>query len=113
MTKLETIDEYIAAQPKPVAQRLSIVRALFHELLPDTKESIRYQLPSFTVGSEHLYVSAYKHHIGIYPMYGIPELQDIIQPYRGKATKDALHFKHTEPLPLEIITQIITAKASK
>lgn len=113
MTKYTSVDEYIHAQSPEIAQRLTQLRQLFHTVLPDTKESIRYDMPAFTVGHDHLYMSAYKHHIGMYPMYGIPELDDAILPYRGEGTKDALHFKHTEPLPLELIEKIIIAKASK
>jgi uncharacterized protein YdhG (YjbR/CyaY superfamily) len=58
-------------------------------------------------------MSAYKNHIGMYPMYGIPELDEQMLPYRGKGTKDALHFKHTEALPLELIEAIIVAKDAK
>lgn len=113
MTKPTTIDEYISLQPAEIAERLKIVRALFHEILPDTQESIRYQIPAFSVGGYHLYVSAYKNHIGMHPMYGIPELDEEILPYRGRGTKDALHFKHNQSLPLDLIEKIIKAKARK
>ena len=110
MTKYNNIDEYIAAQPADIAQRLIRIRALFHEILPKTKESIRYDLPAFTVGGYHLYMSAYKNHIGMYPMYGIPELNEKMEAYRGKGTKDALHFKHNEQIPYSLIKEIIIAK---
>jgi len=113
MTTAKTIDEYIALQTPETAQRLSDIRALFHKLLPETKESISYQIPAFTVGSHKLFFSAYKNHIGMYPMYGIPELEDIISKYRGVGTKDSLHFKHTEPMPLDVIEKIIIAKSQK
>lgn len=113
MTKPSTVDEYIDAQPSEIAERLRTIRKIFHKVLPHTKESIRYDMPAFTVGGYHLYMSAYKEHIGMYPMYGIPELDEKMLPYRGKGTKDALHFKHTEPLPLELIEEIIRAKENK
>lgn len=113
MTKYKTIDEYVQAQPKDVANRLTSIRELFHEVLPSTEESIRYDMPAFTVGGYHLYMSAYKNHIGMYPMYGIPELDEEMLPFRGKGTKDALHFNHAEPLPLELIKKIIVAKENK
>lgn len=110
MTKYDNIDLYIQAQESDVAERLTAIRKLFHEVLPDTEESMRYDMPAFTVGGYHLYMSAYKNHIGMYPMYGIPELEEKMLPYRGKDTKDALHFKHSEPLPIDLIKQIIIAK---
>lgn len=110
MTKYDNIDLYIQAQESDVAERLTAIRKLFHEVLPDTEESMRYDMPAFTVGGYHLYMSAYKNHIGMYPMYDIPELDEKMLPYRGKGTKDAQHFKHSEPLPIDLIKQIIIAK---
>ena len=113
MTKLTTIDEYIKVQTPETAKRLEAIRQLFHQIIPDTQESIRYDMPAFSVGGYHLYVGAYKNHIGMYPMYGIPELEDELLRYRGKRTEDALHFKHSEPLPLELIEKIIRLKNKK
>ena len=110
MKKITTIDEYIEAQPAEVAQRLATIRTLFHDIIPATQESIRYQIMAFTVGRDHLYISGYKNHIGMYPVYGLPELEEDVLPYRGEGTKNALHFKHKEPLPLELIEKIIRAK---
>jgi uncharacterized protein YdhG (YjbR/CyaY superfamily) len=113
MKKFSTVDEYINAQPVEVAKRLTAIRHLFKRVLPDTKESIRYQIPAFTVGDYYLYISGYKHHIGMYPAYGILELEDELLPYKGKGTKDSLHFKHSEPLPLDLIEKIIIAKSQR
>jgi uncharacterized protein YdhG (YjbR/CyaY superfamily) len=110
LTKFKTIDQYIDAQPSEISERLSQIRTLFHTIVPDTKESIRYDLPAFTVGGYHMYMSAYLKHIGMYPMYGIPDLDEDMLPFRGKGTKDALHFKHSEPFPIELIEKIIIAK---
>lgn len=110
MTKFTSVDEYITAQPTDIAQRLTTIRELFHAVIPTTEESIRYDMPAFTVGGYYLYISAYKHHIGMYPAYGITELEEKMRPYHGEGTKDALHFKHSEPLPLELIKEIIIAK---
>ncbi len=113
MTKYRSIDEYLKSQPSTVAERLEQIRKAFHEVLPDTEESIRYDMPSFTVGGDHLYISGYKDHIGMYPMYGITELDSEMLPFRAKGTKDSLHFKHSEPLPLELIKKIIITKQTK
>lgn len=110
MTKYKNTDEYIKAQPQEVAERLQSIRELFHKVLPTTEESIRYDMPAFTVGGDYLYISGYKDHIGMYPMYGVAELDEQLLPYRGKDTKDSLHFKHSEPLPLDLIEKIIVAK---
>lgn len=110
MTKFNNIDDYIKAQPEDVADRLTAIRKLFHAVLPHTKESIRYNIPAFSVGNYYLYISGYKQHIGMYPISTIAGLEKQIEPFKGKGTKDSLHFKHTEPLPVELIEKIIIAK---
>lgn len=110
MTKSLNVDDYINAQPSEIRERLLQIRKIFYKVLPNTQESIRYAIPAFTVGRHHLYISAYKNHIGMYPMYGLPELENEITSLRGKGTKGALHFKHSEKLPLELIEKIIVAK---
>ena len=108
---INTVDDYINAQSPEIAERLRLIRDVFHKVIPQTEESMRYNMPAFTVGGDHLYMSAYKNHIGMYPMYGIPDLDGGMLAYRGKGTKDALHFKHSEPLPIALIQEIIKAKA--
>lgn len=110
MNKAATVDQYIAQQKPEIAERLQQIRDAFHQLAPDTQESIRYDMPAFLVGKTHLYMSAYAKHIGMYPMYGISNLDSDMLPYRGKNTKDALHFMHDQPLPIELIRKIILAK---
>jgi uncharacterized protein YdhG (YjbR/CyaY superfamily) len=108
-----TIEAYIAGFSAEVQARLLQIQNVFKETYPHVEESIRYGIPCFQVGKEHLYMAAYKKHIGLYPMYGLEHLEDELILYRGKNTKDALHFPHSQELPFELITKIILAKASK
>lgn len=105
-----TIDGYVNDQPKEVAERLQTIRELFHKVLPDTKESISYQIPAFTCGKHTLYISGYKHHIGMYPIHSVEGLDKDMEPYKGGDAKASLHFKHSEPLPVKLIEDIIKAK---
>jgi len=108
---MNKVEEYIAQFEPAVKERLTVLRQLFFDVLPGTEESIRYKMPAFTVGTDHLYFAAYKKHIGFYPVYGLPEIEEQVAPYRAKGTKDSLHFPHNKPLPLELIKEIITLKA--
>lgn len=113
MSRYTTIDEYIKDQPELIARRLTLIRELFHLVVPDTGESILYDMMAFTVGSDHLYVGALKQHIGMYPMYNLPQLEDEMSKFRGKGTKDALQFPYAKPLPVKLITKIIYAKSKQ
>jgi uncharacterized protein YdhG (YjbR/CyaY superfamily) len=110
---LNNVAQYIAQFEPEIKDRLTVLRQVFLEALPGTEESIRYNMPSFTVGKYHLYFAAYKKHIGFYPVYGLPEIEDQIAPYRAKGTKDSLHFPHNKPLPVELIKEIIRLKGEK
>lgn len=108
---MNEVEQYISKAAPEIQSRLESLRQLFFEVLPDTEESIRYNMPAFKVGKYHLYFAAYKDHIGFYPVYGLAEIEEEIFPYRAKNTKDSLHFPHDKPLPLELLKKIIRMKA--
>ena len=111
---MKTIDEYIASIKDPaVAKRLQQLRKLFHDNVPGTTESIRYNMPAFSIGRHHLYFAGYKQHIGFYPVGAHSGFEADITPYRGKGTKDSLHFRHEAPLPVDLIAKIIRWKAGQ
>ena len=106
---MNKIDNYISQFEPEIQDRL---RVLFFEVLPETKESIRYNMPAYTVGSYHLYFAAYKNHIGFYPVTGLTELKEEISMYKAEKTKDSMHFPHSKPLPLTLIRKIILLKST-
>lgn len=110
---METVDNYIKAFPEAVQERLITLRQLFFQLIPGVEESIRYKMPAYKVGKHHLYFAAYKKHMGMYPVYGLGELENKIKAYRAKNTKDSIHFLHSEDLPIELIKLIIVAKSKQ
>lgn len=104
------VEKYITTFDGDIKERLTILRNAFLEIIPEAEESIRYNMPAFKVGKDHLYFAAYKKHIGFYPVYGLPELEEKINSYRAKGTKDSLHFLHNQPLPIELVKSIIRLK---
>lgn len=109
---MNEIDVYISQFEPEIQDRLRVLRGLFFEVLPETKESIRYNMPAYTVGNFHLYFAAYKNHIGFYPVTGLTELHDEILMYKAKNIKDSMHFPHSKPLPLTLIRKIILLKST-
>lgn len=110
---MNTVDTYIEAFPESIQERLNTLRQLFFKVVPNAKESTRYKMPAYQVGKHHLYFAAYKKHIGMYPVYGLGELEKDLEPYRAKNTKDSIHFLHTDTLPIELIKLIIIAKSKQ
>lgn len=108
---MDTVDAYIANFDAIIQERLTELREVFLKSLPQAEESIRYKMPAYKVGKHHLYFAAYKKHIGFYPVYANSNLEQEIKPFRAKGTKDSLHFLHSQPLPIELITKIILLKS--
>ncbi|WP_109698735.1 iron chaperone [Chitinophaga deserti] len=108
---MNDVTQYIAAFDPDIRDRLNALRQIFLGFHPNTEESIRYKMPAFKVGKDHLYFAAYKNHIGFYPVYGLSRLEDQIAPFRAKGTKDTLHFPHNKPLPIDLVKSIIRFKA--
>jgi uncharacterized protein YdhG (YjbR/CyaY superfamily) len=105
------VDHYISQFEPQIQSRLNNLRQLFFEVYPNSVESIRYKIPAYQVGQQHLYFAAYRKHIGFYPVYGLSDLEEELSVYRAKRTKDSLHFPNNRPLPIELIRKIIELKA--
>jgi uncharacterized protein YdhG (YjbR/CyaY superfamily) len=104
-----TVDAYAAALPDQPREVLETVRRLIATNVPGVQESIRYQMPVFTIDGIYLvYVGAWKHHIGLYPIPELhPDLEADVAPYRTKI--DTVRFLYKDPIPYEIIERLIHA----
>lgn len=61
------IDEYIANQPIMRQVLLLNVRLAIRQALPEAKEKISWQMPTFWQGRNLIHFAAQKNHLGIYP----------------------------------------------
>jgi len=104
------VEKYISGFEPDVQQRLHMIRNIFFEMMPETKEKISYQIPAIQAGKTYLYFAAFKNHIGFYPIISLPELEEDLKPFRAKNAKASLHFKHDKPIPVSLIKKIIRYK---
>lgn len=105
-TAPRTIDEYIAAFPPEVQDKLEQMRATIRAAAPDAVEKISYQMPTFALKGNLVHFAAYKHHIGFYPApTGIEEFRAELSNYKG--SKGAVQFPIDEPLPLDLVRRIV------
>lgn len=106
-----TIDEYIAAQPAEVQPLLQAIRRTIHEAAPEAQETISYQMPAFKQGKILVWFAAFKNHISLFPKAtGVAAFKKQLAPY--KTSKGTVQFPISEPLPLDLIADIVrfTAK---
>lgn len=58
------LDEYIATFPKEVQEILQHVRTTVKEAAPGAQETIKYNMPTFTLNGNLVHFAAFKNHIG-------------------------------------------------
>jgi uncharacterized protein YdhG (YjbR/CyaY superfamily) len=106
MKTAENIDSYIAEFPSNVQKSLKHLRKLIKKLVPTATETIKYGMPTFVLQGNLVHFAAYQHHIGFYPAPDvITHFEKQLKPYQ--TSKGAIQFPINEPLPYELIEQMV------
>jgi len=102
-----TIEEYIAAYPEAVQQYLRQMYETIRKAAPDAEQLINYGVPTFRLKKKNLVsFGAAKAHIGFYPTpAAIEAFKTPLSAYKG--AKGSVQFPFDQPLPLELVTQIV------
>ena len=104
--QFKTIDEYIDTFPEDVRAILNELRQTIRETAPEAKETISYQMPTFTLNGNLVHFAAFKQHIGFYPTpTGIDAFKEDLSRYKG--AKGSVQFPIDQPLPLPLIRRIV------
>lgn len=111
-TAPKTIDEYIAGFPPDIQARLEAIRATIRQAAPAAQEAIKYQIPTFVLNGNLISFAAYKKHIGVYPRpAGDEAFRQALAVYED--AKSSYHFPLDQPLPLDLISQIVTFRVQE
>jgi uncharacterized protein YdhG (YjbR/CyaY superfamily) len=101
-----TIEDYIAGYPPAIRTRLSAMRATIRRNAPGAEERISYRMPTFYLGGNLVHFAAFDRHVGFYPgASSIAAFRQALAPY--KSAKGSVQFPHSEPLPLELVADIV------
>ena len=105
--KFDSVDQYIAAFPEETQKMLEELRRTIEAAVPKVTETITYNMPTFELNGRRLvYFSAWKHHIGLYPVpAGDDDFQKEIEQYRS--AKSSLNFPINKPLPVKLIRKFV------
>jgi uncharacterized protein YdhG (YjbR/CyaY superfamily) len=102
----QNIDEYIANFPSDIQEILQEIRLTVSQAAPKASEKISYGMPTFTLEGNLVHFAAFKKHIGFYPTpSGTTKFQQEILAY--KHAKGSIQFPLEEPMPLDLIVQIV------
>jgi uncharacterized protein YdhG (YjbR/CyaY superfamily) len=105
-TAPKDIDDYIAGFPKDVQKTLEKIRATIRDAVPNAEETIKYQIPTFTLKGNLISFAAYKKHIGLYPApAGNEKFRKELSAY--KAAKATVQFPLDQPIPFDLISQMV------
>ncbi|WP_162806669.1 iron chaperone [Sphingosinicella terrae] len=105
-------DSIFDADTPEIRQRLEGIQRIVERSVANVERCVSYGMPAFRRGKVFFYFASFKKHIGIYPPVIKPAaLVDDLAPYRGP--KGNLIFRHSEPLPIELVGRVAEALADQ
>jgi len=112
--EIESVDEYIAAQPEAAQPVLDRVRRTIRKAVPKAEESISYKIPTYKLHGERLlYFAGWKQHYSLYPATKrlVAALKEDLKPY--EVVKSTVRFSLAEPVPAKLIERIAKFRAKE
>ncbi len=108
-TDFKNIDEYQVSFTGDILNRMSAVRKMVHELVPEAEEVISYQIPAFKIGKHFLiYYCAFEKHLSLSSPWSQAFLKNFETELRSyKVSKSVIQFPHSKKLPIKFIRDII------
>jgi uncharacterized protein YdhG (YjbR/CyaY superfamily) len=113
-TGFESVDEYIAAQPKAAQGVLKRVRSIIRKAVPGAEETISYKIPAYKLhGGPLLYFAGWTEHYSLYPATArlAAMFKDELAPY--KLSKGTIRFPLSDPVPVKLIERIAKFRAKE
>lgn len=107
-----TIEEYIKQFPKEIQEIMEEVRNSIKETIPEAKEKIAWQMPTFTLHGNLIHFAAHKNHLGVYPGPNAIEAfsEELVE---FKTSKGAVQFPYSKPIPYELLVKLVKFSAAE
>ena len=112
--QFRSVDEYIAAQSDSVRSTLQRVRDAIRRAVPDARETISYNMPTYTLdGVRVLHFAAWKRHYSVYAATAdvVAAFREELAPY--KIERGTIRFPFSEPAPVKLIGEIAKFRANR
>lgn len=109
MTTITTVDQYIAAAPKEVQDKLKELRKIIISVAPEAEERISYSMPYYGYKGRLAYFSVAKNHIGLY--IPPPVIAKHLKLLTGYVTATStVQFPLDKKLPVTLIKTLVKAR---
>jgi uncharacterized protein YdhG (YjbR/CyaY superfamily) len=111
MPNFNTMDDYIANQPKEVQDVLQALRSIIKEAVPSAVEVLNYKIPAFSLVSggkrdQQIMMAGYAKFVGFYPFPTTMEaFSEELKEY--KQGKGSVQFPLDQPLPKDLIIRMV------
>ena len=108
----DTVDDYIASFPAATRDVLEDVRRAMHRAVPGAGETIRYHMPTLTLGGRSIvHFAGWMRHVSVYPApNGDADYEAALAPYRSGAS--TVKFPLSKPVPYELVGRIAALLAA-
>jgi uncharacterized protein YdhG (YjbR/CyaY superfamily) len=108
--KPSSVEEYFSRFPPEIQSKLTQIRVLLKQTLPEAEEVISYHMPAFKTSEVLVYYAATKSHLGFYPTSsGVSNFKEELAGY--VTSKGAIQFPYGEDLPEQLIVAIAQFRA--
>ena len=112
--ELKNFNDYKMDYPPEIQKRLEEIRQAVKSVVPEARERISYNMPSFWFHGNLLYYGAFKNHIGFYPASKtvFEKFKDELKIYK-QSGKGTVQFPYDKPIPLKLIQKIAKIRANE
>ena len=106
--------EYFAALSDAQRSTLMGLRETIQAAVPEATDYFSYSMPAAAIdGKPFLWFAAWKNHFSLYPI-GAAIIEAHGEQAKGyEAAKGTIRFPASTPLPLDLVTSLVTARAAE
>jgi uncharacterized protein YdhG (YjbR/CyaY superfamily) len=113
MTKVKTVDEYLARVSDDKRAALQKLRKTIKAAAPRAEECISYQLPAYRLNGMLVAFGATANHCAFYPMSAstVAAHKEELKDY--ETSKGTIRFQPDNPLPASLVRKLVKARIAE
>ena len=111
---METVEEYLAAQPEANRKALERVRKIILKTLPGSEDAYSYAIIGFRFNKKFvIYISGWKDHLSFHG-FSVSLGNEMVAKYPQLKLKGrTLHFQPTPELPEALVKDLVLARVAE